>query len=154
MYSDVVMTTEEIKKFMDSHNRESSKIPKIRNAKPINMPDADLPIDPYVLGGWLGDGASACGLITNINPEFWNEIKNRGYKIGDDVSYPGRAESRTVFGLSPELRKLGLIGNKHIPDLYMRASYNQRLDLLRGLMDTDGYYNRKRNRFVMSSTQK
>lgn len=154
VYSDVVMTTEEIKKFMDSHNRESSKIPKIRNAKPINMPDADLPIDPYVLGGWLGDGASACGLITNINPEFWNEIKNRGYKIGDDVSYPGRAESRTVFGLSPELRKLGLIGNKHIPDLYMRASYNQRLDLLRGLMDTDGYYNRKRNRFVMSSTQK
>ena len=38
--------------------------------------------------------------------------------------------------------------------LYMRASYQQRLDLLRGLMDTDGYYHEGRKRFVMGTTQK
>lgn len=36
----------------------------------------------------------------------------------------------------------------------MRASYQQRLDLLRGLMDTDGYYHESRKRFVMGTTQK
>ena len=49
-----------------------------------------------------------------------------------------RDRSRTIYGISPELRKLNLISNKHIPDIYLRADYNQRLDLLRGYMDGDG----------------
>ena len=39
------------------------------------------------------------------------------------------------------LRRLGLLGNKHIPAAYLRAGYAQRLALLQGLMDTDGYVN-------------
>lgn len=46
-----VMTTEELKHYLDEHpNRESYHIPKILNPKPIDLPDAELPIDPYVLG--------------------------------------------------------------------------------------------------------
>lgn len=49
---------------------------------------------------------------------------------------------------------LGLL-NKHIPDLYItKASYKQRLDLLRGIMDTDGYWDKARQRVVLNTTQK
>jgi dUTPase len=41
--------------------------------------------------------------------------------------------------LSSKLRNLGLLGHKHIPDIYLRASEAQRAALLEGLMDTDGY---------------
>lgn len=118
------------------------------------MPDKDLPIDPYVLGSWLGDGSKACGVITNINTLFWDEILKRGYLISKKLNKEENAEMRTVYGLSPKLRSLNLIKNKHIPDMYLRSSHKQRLDLLRGLMDTDGYYNKTRKRFVMSTNQK
>lgn len=154
VYKDVEMTTEELKKYLDSiENRNSNNIPRIINAKPLNLPKLDLPLDPYVLGAWLGDGSKQCGAITNINPDFWNEIRRRGYKLGDDISGENRAEYRTVLGISTELRKLNLLGNKHIPDMYLRSSYEQRLDLLRGLMDTDGHYHTKRNRYVMRTSQ-
>ena len=41
-------------------------------------------------------------------------------------------------GLQTKLRVLGILGNKHIPQDYMEASVEQRWELLRGLMDTDG----------------
>lgn len=40
--------------------------------------------------------------------------------------------------LNKELKGLDLIKNKHIPDIYMRASYQQRMELLAGILDTDG----------------
>ena len=60
---------------------------------------------------------------------------------------------RTVLNIRGELNKLNLLKNKHIPDVYLRASHEQRLDLLRGFMDTDGYFNKTRKRFVMATTQ-
>ena len=60
---------------------------------------------------------------------------------------------RTIYGLYRQLRLVNLIKNKHIPDNYLFASYEQRLDLLRGFMDTDGYYNPIRKRFVMATDQ-
>src|SRR5690606_6465798 len=41
--------------------------------------------------------------------------------------------------LDQVLKSIGVIGNKHIPEIYKRASYEQRLELVRGLLDTDGY---------------
>lgn len=155
---EVVMTTEEIYTYLQQFKGNkvySHKIPKIYNPKPIVNGDIQLPIDPYVLGCWLGDGHKADGKITNKDDGIWNEIEKRGYNLGEDVSQggTGKAKTRTVFGLRTELRKIGLLGNKHIPDIYLNASFGQRLDLLRGLMDTDGYYNKTRNRFVMCTTQ-
>lgn len=152
-YRDLVMNTEEISEWIKNKNRNCYTIPKIRNNKSLVLPDVDLPIDPYILGVWLGDGSKACGIVTNINNDLWNEVKRRGYSFSDNLSDGNRAEMRTIYGISPELRKLGLLNNKHIPDLYLRSSHAQRLDLLRGLMDTDGYYNKTRKRFVMSTTQ-
>ena len=155
-YITKVMTTEELSLYINNlTDRNSENIPKIINAKPLNLPDVDLPIDPYILGAWLGDGSKACGAITNVNPNFWKEVERRGYKYGDDISGTdgNKAEIRTIFDIRSKLVDLNLLNNKHIPDIYLRASYNQRLDLLRGLMDTDGYYHAKRKRFVMGTSQ-
>lgn len=129
-------------------------IPKIKIFDDLDLNENDLPLDPYILGAWLGDGSKSCGIITNVNPNFWKEVKKRGFKVSHDLSN-GRehAEMRTIYNISPILRSLNLINNKHIPDIYLRASKRQRLDLLRGLMDTDGYFNPGRNRFVMGTTQ-
>lgn len=148
-----VMTTEEIAKWLIDKPRTSYNIPKILNAKPLNLPEANLPIDPYVLGCWLGDGSKSCGILTNVNSDIWNEIESRGYTFGDNLSDGTHAEMRTIYDIRGILKHLGVLNNKFIPDLYMRASYQQRLDLLRGLMDTDGYYHETRKRFVMGTTQ-
>lgn len=155
-YESKVMTTKEISEYLSNISiRISRNIPKILLSKPIECEKKELPIDPYVFGCWLGDGHKADGKITNMYQELWDEIKRRGYEIGTDVSQGGcgKAETRTIFGLRTKLREIGCLGNKHIPDIFMFSSYEQRLDILRGLMDTDGHYNKKRKRFVISTTQ-
>lgn len=131
---------------------------RILNNKPLNNTNlTELPIDPYVFGVWLGDGHSISGYITNMYDDIFNEIEKRGYKVGDNVNdgvHCGKVKTRNVFGLLTSLKKLGVYGNKHIPDLYIiNSTYEQRLDLLRGLMDTDGYYNKHRNRYSLSTTK-
>jgi hypothetical protein len=152
-----VLTTQQIKDYNDNLKiRKSHKILKIENCKPLNNKKIDLPIDPYVLGICLGDGHSADNKITQANIKVWNEIKKRGYEIGKDLSGggSGKATTRTIFGIHDKLSKLNLLKNKHVPDIYLLSSYEQRLDLLRGLMDSDGYFNKTRNRFSVSTTRK
>lgn len=114
-------------------------------------PSADLPLDPYVFGLWLGDGNSIGAVITVGEQDLAfarEQLLAAGYTItreyqGNDEWRPwhlafalGQPWSRD--GFLPRLRKLGVYGNKHIPDIYLTASPAQRLELLRGLMDTDG----------------
>lgn len=155
-FKDVVMTTYEIYLYLKEFGKKSSyKLPKVKICKPLNNNKIDLPIDPYVFGVWLGDGHSADAKITNMHEDVWEEIKRRGYKIGEDVSQggSGKATTRTIFEIRKELNKLNLLKNKHIPNIFLKSSYEQRLDLLRGFMDADGYFNKKRKRFVMSTTR-
>jgi len=158
-YKDVVMTTEELYNYVTKMNNENKrwphKIPKVKITKALDNKYVDLPIDPYVLGVWLGDGHKVDNKITNMYTDVWLEIEKRGYKIGEDLSQGGAglASTRTVFGLRSKLRELNLLNNKHIPHIYLHSSFEQRLLLLQGLMDADGYYHEKRKRFVMSSTK-
>lgn len=108
----------------------------------VELPDTDLLIDPYVLGAWLGDGQTAGAAICGAREDLKyiaSEIEARGYRTTmwqtnedkvDVIGIPG--------GLLAALRAEGVLGNKSIPAQYMRASAAQRMDLLRGLMDTDG----------------
>lgn len=155
-YKTKELTTDELYNIVnDNKKRGSYHIPKVKIFDELELEERDLPLDPYILGAWLGDGSKACGVITNVNKNFWKEVEKRGFKVSHDLNHGGdQAEMRTVYGISPILRSLGLINNKHIPEMYLRASKKQRLDLLRGLMDTDGYFNTTRNRFVMGTTQK
>lgn len=100
-----------------------------------------LPVDPYVLGCWLGDGDKNQGIITNPSSALWQEIRRRGYEISENGERrAGRCERRTIYGLFLGLRQLGLLGHKSLPPLYLRAGRQIRLDVLRGLMDTDGSF--------------
>ena len=114
---------------------------RVRTAARRTGPEVDLPIDPYVLGAWLGDGASASGRVTNVDQGVWDRIGEAGYQLGaipPSVAAGSRARTQTVLGLKSELARLGLIGAKRIPDAYLVASEDDRWALLQGLMDTDG----------------
>ena len=120
-------------------------IPKthyIYSAKPLNLPEMLLPIHPYILGIWLGDGDSTSAYITSGAKDI-EEIREIIEKLGHKLS-PVKWDKRTgagkfsVYGLFSELKKLSLLRNKHIPPQYLRASHEQRLMLLWGLMDSDG----------------
>lgn len=102
--------------------------------------DINLPIPPYTLGAWLGDGSSKDGRITKPDDELFEYIKADGFELSHNQykNTDKHCQTRTVYGLMPMLRKEGLLGNKHIPEIYFRASDRQRLALLQGLMDTDG----------------
>jgi len=106
----------------------------ITNCSPVQYPKRFLPLDPYVLGCWLGDGHSHSSEITCFDEEILENIK----KSGETILEKKRPGSFTVKLLSPRLRSLGVLGNKHIPSMYMIASVPERISLLQGLMDTDG----------------
>lgn len=110
----------------------------IRVTDPVQMPEAELPVPPYVLGVWLGDGSTGSptgsGGLTGLDPEIWEAIEADGYHVAH-CSNPMRHH---IHGLSSGLRRAGVLHCKHIPMVYLRASVGQRLALLQGLMDTDG----------------
>jgi hypothetical protein len=115
--------------------RVRAKRPTIAVAEPLRLPKVRLPIDPYVLGVWLGDGDSRGARFTSADPEIVREVARAGY-IVTAQNTPMRFG---IAGLGKALRRMDLWGNKHIPPEYLRASHDQRLALLQGLMDTDGH---------------
>ena len=107
-------------------------------ASALDLPDQPLPVDPYCLGAWLGDGNSDCGILTGAAEDVKGILAHfsaAGYRWYQNDKDPQRWH---VLGLWSSLKKLGVIKNKHIPPIYLRASARQRLALLQGLMDTDG----------------
>lgn len=129
-----IVTTSQI---ADSWNEGAIKRPvyRVPVSKPLDLPKLELPIPPYTLGVWLGDGFSegygfACSEKDN---EILENIRNEGYKV---TRY--NKIRCGISGLCKTLRVLNLRMYKHIPDMYLRSSYEQRLSLLQGLMDTDG----------------
>jgi phage terminase large subunit-like protein len=121
---------------------------RIPVAAALDCEDADLPIAPYTLGAWLGDGHTAAARITVADAEVLSAIAADGYAIGS----PTRANT-PAYGiglaragheaLQTTMRAEGLLGDKHIPTAYTRAGRSQRLALLQGLMDTDGHVTRR-----------
>ena len=111
--------------------------------------DKEITIDPYFLGVWLGDGTSATLSITNIDEEIINYCKEYAESVGctfNKLKAKYRysiTKNETVNVILNELRKFNLLNNKHIPQNYKASSVETRLELLAGLLDTDGYYDKK-----------
>ena len=121
----------ETQKIFARRNRRS---PAIQADAILEMPTRELPINPYLLGVWLGDGNSRDKWIACGKEKFEN-VKQY---IKEHKPTKG-AEMVHLEGLeTTELRKLGVLQNKHIPMQYILASREDRLRLLQGLMDTDG----------------
>lgn len=117
----------------------------------------NLPVDPYTYGVWLGDGSTCQGRITeNIeDEEIFNYIP---YKISSKVcSNSSKAYFYYLKGLSLDLHKIGLCYQnkkveKFIDSEYLTADIDQRLELLAGLIDTDGYLDKVKQRYIISTT--
>lgn len=111
----------------------------VRTAKPLVTTPKKLPIGPYTLGAWLGDGANLDGRITGIDTEIIEGIVAEGYQVHRLPSSLNSCPTWRVEGLTTQLNTVGLRYNKHIPSAYFRASEDDRRALLAGLLDTDGY---------------
>ena len=114
----------------------------------LDYSERDLPVAPYTLGAWLGDGHSSCARITCADQEIIDAIRDDGYmvtkhsaRLNYGISERGERSSwhSARNGITSHLRALDVLGNKHIPEQYLRASIAQRQALLAGLLDTDGY---------------
>jgi hypothetical protein len=116
--------------------------------EPLEFPERDLPVDPWVLGYWLGDGTSSSGEATadvDDVPHVREQCWAAGYELSDlrQKKEGGRARKFTILGLSRDLREAGVLNDKHIPEEYLCASIEQRRALIQGLMDSDGYIDKK-----------
>jgi len=128
---------------------------------PAEYPRQALPLHPYVLGAMLGDGCFRHAQITSDDPEIplrmeqrlpegckLNKLKNKfawsivGTKKKMVRCVGGNLIPHAVNPFREIIAELGLDGTrshtKFIPEKYMIGSIQQRLDLLHGLMDTDG----------------
>lgn len=142
-----VLNTREIYETQNNgyHNRANYSIPL---AKPPQFPERNLSIDPYVLGSWLGDGTSRNSQLT-VGQEDRDEVSRIYEKLGYTLKDLKTVNMFSIYldgdTIVSDLKALDLLQNKHIPVEYLRASYDQRLSLLQGLMDTDGYISKKGN---------
>ena len=124
---------------------------RVPMAGAVEYPEKELSVSPYMLGVWLGDGTSKSTHIASgeqdvdemrrlIEAEGYNckiiRYKDRCYEIIPDPHSRGEAQDGS---LRDALKAIGVIRNKHIPQEYLQGSIYQRMELLRGLMDTDGY---------------
>lgn len=124
--------------------------PCIHIAEAVQMPEKKLPIDPYVLGVWLGDGSCGSTRITSGISDaqaMSDNLEAHGMKVtwrkhSNAVSLHignGIRGKKGTSEISTALRGLGIYFDKRIPSIYAMASEAQRMALLQGLMDTDGH---------------
>lgn len=116
----------------------------IKLAADLKLPEVPhLEVDPYLLGLWLGDGHTGCSRIGMMASDFEEVLQHVTWPIVSKTIDPRSTYKQpymTVqFGmLARSLRRLGILKDKRIPPIYLRASVEQRRELLRGLLDTDG----------------
>ena len=122
----------------------------------VDFPARPLPLDPYFLGLWLGDGNSHNASVTTGDSEIEAFLQRHAEAIGmrsdSTQTGPGCVLVKTLGathagrGGTPvmnTLREIGVLNNKHIPWAFRTGSREQRLAVLAGLLDTDGHYNGK-----------
>jgi intein/homing endonuclease len=123
---------------------------------PRNTPDIDLPLDPYLLGVILGDGSTSHFpvKITNSDQELIEKVSQLIKETFDGCYLNKMGSSKYDYSIITDkaitkinpvsrlIKDLGLYGKrsyeKTIPEVYFNASVNQKLELIKGLFDTDG----------------
>jgi len=133
------LSTQEILHKLETESwRRTGNLPILPPQGAAEYPHKDnLPLTPYMLGVWLGDGSSydatvGCGY--SDQSAIRAQVEAEGYKTTHNPKY----QQFNVLGLYKPLREQGFLRNKHIPEAYLCASIPQRMALLQGLIDTDG----------------
>ena len=200
--SGTIRTTGDIATSVVCETKDRRHNHSVRTSQALDLPPGRLPIPPYSLGVWLGDGTSQAAHFTSNDPEISmyveaeglvselvgerryslklpkERVQRRPCVVCGDLFTPKMSTVRTCgrtcggkltmyedpipAATCPDcgghftgvircqachedhgsvhalLRREGLLGNKHIPSAYLRASISQRRSLLAGLLDTDG----------------
>ena len=138
----------------------------------VEYPQQPVTVSPYFLGVWLGDGDTNSSRITTNDPEivvmleeYADAIRQTG-KLAtvSTYDYVGKCNQYAItkgyqgagydFSLKDELRKLNVLGNKHIPQHYLINDTKHRLQLLAGLIDSDGHYLVQSNGYEITQKKK
>lgn len=131
---------------------------------PVIFPEVEVEFDPYLLGYWLGDGASSHSGITTqdsyVIKYLVDLFKTKHTNLylqykGSQYDYRINAINGYKNGNSfmRFLRKDNLLNNKHIPFNYKCNSRNIQLQLLAGIIDSDGYHKSNCYEIVQKNTQ-
>jgi superfamily II DNA or RNA helicase len=112
---------------------------------PIDFRHKNVPIDPYLIGFWLGGGNSCSPVITNQDAAVLNYLTNKlpeynNYLHPTQNNYAYRINTTDLKGnyFWYTIKSLNLHNNKHIPDIYKINSREVRLGVLAGLLDSNG----------------
>jgi len=130
----------------------------------VEFKSASVPLDPYFVGLWLGDGNTNSPTISvgDGDPEITNYLFEiaagentrvniyRGKTRCVQFNFP-RKSARQPNPITVKLRAIGVLGSKHIPDVYRINSRTVRLQLLAGLIDSDGSHAKNRG-FIFVNT--
>jgi len=120
--------------------------PKI---KATRLPEQELPINPYVLGYWLGNGNKYSAVVTcdkkdveeiasYFSPYYDVSIKYETKNNSAQIRPTSKGVRNPKTSLMCQLAELKENEGKYIPRKYMRASIAQRIELIQGLCDSDG----------------
>lgn len=136
---------------------------------PIDFAEKQFAIQPYVMGALLGNGGFTSGgiIFSSVDSETIQKVDDLlpdGYSLKhrDRCSYSVRGHRITGDGgceneVVTAIKEYGLYGHKSadkfVPEQYKTASYAQRLELIRGLMDTDGYAQERGAQYCSVSKQ-
>jgi replicative DNA helicase len=130
----------------------------------VEFEEKSLKLEPYFLGLWLGDGHSYSSRITNTDSEVIQYLENYADDLELELVEYQQAGKTSSFGITSgqqgrtsgstqsSLRELNVLENKHIPNDYLINSTANRLQLLAGLLDSDGHYDSEYH--VFEITQK
>jgi hypothetical protein len=125
--------------------------------KGVEFQEKQLSFDPYIIGLWLGDGSKRGSVFSSQDAKILKYLRDNTRKYGLLLNYQSGYDYRLSKDgttktnlLMDELNKYDLINNKHIPYEYKCNSRENRLKLLAGLLDSDGYYCSKGKIFEVS----
>jgi hypothetical protein len=133
---------------LDEYLRFSNKRKHILKgyATGVEFPHIDVSFDPYMLGVWLGDGSKRDPLISSQDSTILHYMRNFAHMNNLSMNFQSGYEYRfSAFKRNEEnvfltfLKRNNLIHNKHVPTTYKINSREVRLQVLAGLIDTDGH---------------
>ena len=157
-----IMSTKEIEnrciEYGNPNKRGHRYVFQLLKKVPMIGEHKELPVPPYTLGAWIGDGTNRKPRITICDTDI-EQIVDSVVNDGYSVSHTYKQQGCTAYeftGLKKDLQKLDLCHSrrtsmKYIPDIYFSSSKEQRLELLAGLLDTDGTLNKKEHRYHYST---
>jgi len=151
-----------VKEYLEKSNKFKSNYKGYKVA--VEFEEKELKIDPYFLGLWLGDGAKEKVSVYTQDSEVVEYLNNYASSLNLDlreyipngkcpeysITNKKHVDGKTVFSLQKLLRDENLIKNKHIPENYLLNSSKNRLELLAGLIDSDGHYDIRANGYEIT----